>query len=121
MEAVPDRLPGQPRTWTVTTLSEALAAEADIHLKPRTVRLYLKRMGAIWRCTHASVRHRQDPQLAAAARTTLAGLKQSAKTGSWTSSSSTKPARTSPCRPPTPRRVRECDRSSPTRTRRADA
>ena len=74
MEAVPDRLPGPPRAWTVTTLSEALAAEADIHLKPSTLR------------------HRQDPQLAAAARTTLAGLKQSAGTGSWTSSSSMKPA-----------------------------
>ena len=29
----------------MTTLSEALAAEEDIHLKPRTVRFYLKRMG----------------------------------------------------------------------------
>ena len=64
IEAVPDRLPGRPRAWTMTTLSEALAAEADIHLKPR------------------SVRHRQDPQLAAAARTTLAGLKRRAGTGS---------------------------------------
>lgn len=46
IEEALDRLPGQPRVWTVTTRSEALAAEEDIHLKPHTVRLYLKRMVA---------------------------------------------------------------------------
>lgn len=34
-----DRLLNQWQAWTVTTLSEALAAEADIYFKPRTVRL----------------------------------------------------------------------------------
>ena len=121
IEEVLDRLLGRPQAWTVTTLSEALAAEEDIHLKPRTVRLYLKRMGAQWRRTHPSVRHRQDPALATAAGATLAGLKKSAGTGSWTSSSSTKPASAPPCRPPTPGAERACVPSSPTRTRRADA
>ena len=45
IEEALDCLLGQPQVWTVTTLSEALAAKQDIHLKPRTVRLYLKRMG----------------------------------------------------------------------------
>lgn len=88
----PDRLLCQPRVWTVTTLVEALAAEEDIHLKPRTGCQYLKRMGAIWRRTHATVHHWQDPALMTAARTVLAGLKKSARTGIWTSFSSTKPA-----------------------------
>lgn len=100
IEEALDRLLQRPRTWTVTTLSAALAAEEDIHLKPRTVRFYLKRMGAQWRRTHANVHHKQDPDLAAAAVTTLAGLKKSPKTRSWTSSSSTKPASAPPC-PPT--------------------
>ena len=46
IEEALDRLLQRPQTWTVTTLSEALAAEEEIHLKPRTVRLYLKRMEA---------------------------------------------------------------------------
>ena len=121
IEEALDRLLGRPQTWTVTILSEALAAEEDIHLKPRTVRLYLNRMGAKWRRTHASVRHRQDPELATAAQATLAGLKKRAGTGSWTSSSSTKPASAAPCPPPTPGADQACVPSSPTRTRRADA
>ena len=121
IEEALDRLLGRPRTWTVTTLSEALAAEEDIHLKPRTVRLYLKRMGATWRRTHASVRHKQDPELAAAAGAALAGLKRSPRTASWTSSSSTKPVSAPPCPPPTPGPHAACDRSSPTRTPRAGA
>lgn len=82
LEAAIRSRPAFPRTWTVTTLSEALAAAEDIHLKPRIVRFYLKRMGAQWRRTHASVRHQQDPELAAAAGATLAGLKKSARTRS---------------------------------------
>jgi len=122
IEEALDRLLRQPRTWTVTTLSEALAAAEDIHLKPRTVRFYLKRMEAQWRRTHASVRHRQDPDLAAAAETTLAGLKKSAGTRSWTSSSLTKPASVPPCPPPpTPGPRRGCGRSSPTRIPKAGA
>ena len=121
IEEALDRLLQRPQTWTVTTLSEALAAEEDIHLKPRTVRLYLKRMGAQWRRTHASVRHKQDPDLATAAGATLAGLKKSPRTRSWTFSSSTKPASAPPCRPPTPGPRRGCARSSPTRTPRAGA
>ncbi len=70
---------------------------------------------------HATVRHRQDPELATAAQATLAGLKKRTGTGSWTSSSSTKPASAPPCRPPTPGADRPCPPSSPTRTRRADA
>ena len=121
IEEALDRLLRRPQTWTVTTLSAALAAEEDIHLKPRTVRLYLKRMGAQWRRTHANVRHKQDPELATAAGATLAGLKKSARTRSWTSSSSTRPASVPPCPPPTPGPHRACVRSSPTRTPRAGA
>ncbi|MXZ24815.1 MAG: helix-turn-helix domain-containing protein, partial [Caldilineaceae bacterium SB0665_bin_21] len=121
IEEALDRLLQRPQTWTVTTLSEALAAEEDIHLKPRTVRMYLKRMGAKWRRTHASVRHKQDPELATAAGATLAGLKKRAGTRSWTSSSSTRPASAPPCPPPTPGPRRACARSSPTRTPRAGA
>ena len=121
IEEALDRLLGRPRTWTVTTLSEALAAEEDIHLKPRTVRLYLKRMGATWRRTLACVHHKQDPELAAAAGAALAGLKRSPRTASWTSSSSTKPVSAPPCPPPTPGPHAACDRSSPTRTPRAGA
>ncbi len=121
LEEALDRLLDRPRTWTVTTLSEALAEEEDIHLKPRTVRLYLKRMGATWRRTHASVRHRQDPELATAAGAALAGLKKSPRTASWTSSTSTQPASAPPCPSPTPGPDRGCDRSSPTRTPRAGA
>ena len=121
IEEALDRLLQRPQTWTVTTLSEALAEEEDIHLKPRTVRMYLKRMGAQWRRTHASVRHKQDPALATAAGATLAGLKKRARTRSWTSSSSTRPASAPPCPPPTPGPHRACARSSPTRTPRAGA
>ncbi len=60
----------------MTTRSEVLAAEEDILLKPRTGRLYLKRMGAQWRRTRACVRHKQDPALATAAVATLARLKK---------------------------------------------
>ena len=121
IEEALDRLLQRPRTGTVTTLSEALAEEEDIHLKPRTVRLYLKRMGAQWRRTHARVRHKQDPALVPAAGATLAGLKKRAGTRSWTSSSSTKPASAPPCPPPTPGPRPGCARSSPTRTPRAGA
>ena len=51
IEEALDRLLHQPRVWTVTTLAEALAEEDDIHFRPRTVRFYLKRMGAKWRGT----------------------------------------------------------------------
>ena len=121
IEEALNRLLGRPRTWTVTTLSETLAEEEDIHLKPRTVRLYLKRMGARWRRTHATVRHRQDAERATAAQATLAGLKKRPGTASWTSSSSTKPASVPPCPPPTPGAHAACAPSSPTRTPRAGA
>ncbi|MCE2467279.1 MAG: helix-turn-helix domain-containing protein [Caldilineaceae bacterium] len=121
IEEALDRLLGRPRTWTVTTLSGALAEEEDIHLKPRTVRMYLKRMGASWRRTPARGRHRQDPELAPAAGAALAGLKRSPRVASWTSSVSTKPVSAPACPPPTPGPHAVCDRSSPTRTRRAGA
>ena len=113
MEETLDRLLQRPQTWTVTPLSEALAAEEDIHLKPRTVHRYRKRMGAQWRRTHARVRHQQDPE--------RAGLKKSAGTRSGTSSSSTRPASVPPCPLTAPGLRRACARSSPTRTPRAGA
>ena len=60
IEAVPDRLLDQPQAWTVTTLSEALAAEADIQPQAaHCVPVPEAYGGPTWRRTHASVRHRQ--------------------------------------------------------------
>ncbi len=121
IEEALDRLMGQPRTWTVTTLSAALAAEEDIHLKPRTVRLYPKRMGATWRHTHASAAPAAVASSGSCLWRTLAGLNKRPRTASWTSSASTKPDSAPPCPPPTPGPHAVCDRSSPTKTRSADA
>ena len=121
IEEALDRLLHRQRTWTVITLSEALAAEEDIHLKPRTVRFYLKRMGAQWRRTLACVCHKQDPALAAAAGTTLAGLKKVPGHGAGPLLPRRDRLQLLPAPPPTPRPRRACDRSSPTKTPRAGA
>ena len=90
------------RTWTAAQLSETLAEEKGLFLKPPTVRKYLHLMGASYRRTKYSLRHRQDPERAAAARTELADAKKKPAAGSWTSTSSTKPASAPACPPPTP-------------------
>ena len=55
------------RTWTAAQLAEALAEEKGIVMRPPTVRKYLHLMGASYRRTKYSLRHRQDPERAAAA------------------------------------------------------
>ena len=115
IEEALDRLLQRRQVWSSATLSVALAEEEGLHLKPRTVRKYLQGMGARWRRTHATLRHRQDPEQVAAAQAQLADLKKP-----WLapliSFSWTKPALAPPCPPPTPRPGPACDRSSPTKT-----
>ena len=116
IEEALDRFLRRPQAWTVTTLSQALAAEEDIHLKPRTVRMYLKRMGATWRRTHATVRHKQDPNWRPRRERRWRDSKKVPGRGAGPSSPSTRPASAPPCRPPTPGPRRACAQSSPTRT-----
>ncbi|MCE2467263.1 MAG: transposase [Caldilineaceae bacterium] len=66
----------QTRTWTAAQLAEALA-DKGLVMKPRTVRKYLKLMGARYVRTKYVLRHRQDPEAAAAARTELDDFKKS--------------------------------------------
>src|SRR5262245_26212807 len=60
----------EPRTWTSRQLSRALA-EQGIELGPRQVRRYLKRMGAKYRRTAQTLKHKQDPAQAARASRVL--------------------------------------------------
>src|SRR5919202_2536434 len=55
-----DRLLDQPRTWTAAQLAHALQAEGIV-LSTRQTRRYLQGIGAKWRCTARSLRHKQDP------------------------------------------------------------
>ena len=116
IEAALDRLLQRRQVWSSATLAVALAEEEGLHLKPRTVRKYLQGMGARWRRTHASLRHRQDPEQAAAARVRLADFKKTPWRAPLISFSWTRPASALPCPPPTPGPDPACDRSSPTRT-----
>ena len=116
IEAALDRLLQRRQVWSSATLSVALAAEEGIHLKPRTVRKYLQGMGARWRRTHASLRHRQDPEQVAVAGVQLADFKKTPWRAPWISFSWTRPASAPPCPPPTPGPGAACDRSFPTRT-----
>ncbi len=65
----------EPRTWTAGQLAGALAG-AGVWLGERQVRRYLRLLGAGYRRTVASLRHKQDPARAARAKQTLAGLKK---------------------------------------------
>lgn len=49
-----------PRTWTSRQLSRVLA-ERGIELGPRQIRRYLERMGARYRRTAQTLKHKQDP------------------------------------------------------------
>ncbi len=64
------------RTWTAAQLAEALAAEKGIVMRPRTVRKYLKLMGARYVRTKYVLRHRQDREAAAEAQEELDDLKK---------------------------------------------
>ena len=91
-----NRLLSRQRTWTAAQLAEALAEEKGIVMQPPTVRKYLHLMGASYRRTKYSLRHRQDPERAAAARAELDDFKKKPPPGTSTSSSWTKPARPLP-------------------------
>lgn len=71
-----DRLLDRERTWTAAQLAEALQADG-IALSGRQTRKYLKLLGARWRRTVASLKHKQDPKRAAQAGRVLANLKKS--------------------------------------------
>ena len=70
----------QGRTWTSGQLSRALAGHG-IDLGARQVRRYLKRMGARYRRTGQTLRHKQDPTKAERAGRVLGNLKAKAAAG----------------------------------------
>ncbi len=65
----------QERTWTSRQLATALA-EQNIRLSVRQVRRYLEMMGAGWRRTTNSLRHKQNPVKVARATRVLNNLKK---------------------------------------------
>src|SRR5262245_6020473 len=73
-EALTDLL-GRDRTWTSRQLAAALP-DRGIDLSPRQVRRYLRRLGAGWRRTADSLRHKQDPAKVARAKRVLGNLKK---------------------------------------------
>ena len=70
-----DQLLGQDRTWTAAQLATALR-DHGITLSTRQTRKYLGRMGARWRRTARTLRHKQDPERVAQATAELAALKK---------------------------------------------
>lgn len=70
-----DRLLDHDRTWTTAQLAAALA-EQDIRLSTRQTRRYLREMGARWRRTVRTLKHKQDPVKAARATMVLDSLKK---------------------------------------------
>jgi len=82
-----DRLLDQPRTWTAAQLAQALRAEG-IHLSTRQTRRYLQAMGAKWRRTVRSLRHKQDPTKVERAKGVLAMLGKGRPRGSSSASTS---------------------------------
>jgi putative transposase len=65
---------GQRRTWTSRQLAEALRPQ--VVLSPRQVLRYLAFLGARYRRTASTVRHKQDPAKVARAKQVLGGLKK---------------------------------------------
>lgn len=74
------QLLAEDRTWTSRQLAAALA-EHGIALGPRQVRRYLKQLGARYRRTASTLKHKQDPDKAARAGRVLAHLKAKAAEG----------------------------------------
>ena len=66
---------GQDRTWTSAQLAEALAGRG-VRLGGRQVRRHLRSLGAGYRRTAPTVRHKQDPAKRARAEAVLGGLKK---------------------------------------------
>ena len=86
-----DRLLNQPRTWTAAQLAQALRAEG-LPLSTRQTRRYLPAMGAKWRRTVRSLRHKQDPARVERAKAQLAMLGKGPPRGSSSASTSTSAA-----------------------------
>lgn len=70
-----DALLGQDRTWTAAQLATALR-DQDIWLSTRQTRKYLQRMGARWRRTVRTLKHKQDPARVAEASVALVDRKK---------------------------------------------
>jgi hypothetical protein len=83
------RLLDQERTWTPGQLAAALAGER-IALSGRQTRRYLRGMGAGWRRTVRTLRHKQDPAKVERAKEVLASLKKRPPTAAsgWSISTS---------------------------------
>jgi hypothetical protein len=82
-----DRLLDQPRTWTAAQLAQALRAHR-IGFSTRQTRRYLQGMGAKWRRTVRSLRHKQDPAKVERAKSVLAMLGKGRPRGYSSASSS---------------------------------
>jgi putative transposase len=82
-----DRLLDQPRTWTAAQLAQALCSEG-IRLSTRQTRRYLQGMGAKWRRTVRSLRHKQDPAKVERAKGVLAMLGKGRPRGGSSASTS---------------------------------
>jgi len=91
VEAALDRLLGEDRTWTSAQLAAALA-ERGIDLSPRQTRRYLRGMGAGWRRTVHTLRHKQDPARVERAKAVLGSLKKRPTPAASGSSTSTNAA-----------------------------
>lgn len=70
----------QPRTWTLPQLREVLA-EQGRPTSRRQLRGSLARLGARWKRTQHTLRHRRDETALAAAKEELARLKRGRSTG----------------------------------------
>lgn len=73
----------RPRTWTSGQLGRALA-EAGIELGPRQVRRHLRLMGAKYRRTAQTLKHKQDPAKAERAARVVDNLEAKAAAGRLT-------------------------------------
>lgn len=71
-----DELLSEPRSWTAVQLSEALAPYG-LSLSARQVRRYLVEMGARWRRTKNTLKHKQHRDQVDRAKKQLAALKKS--------------------------------------------
>ena len=87
ISAAQDRLLDQPRTWTAAQLAQALQEEG-LRLSTRQTRRYLQGMGAKWRRTVRSLRHKQDPVKVERAKTQLAMLRKGRPQGCSSASTS---------------------------------
>jgi transposase len=86
-----EALLARDRTWTSAQLAAELG-EFRIALSARQTRKYLKAMGARWRRTARTLRHKQDPALAERATGQLDRLNKRPRPARWTSATSTSAA-----------------------------